>query len=74
MREAVRTCSGSGPLTLSRRRKSGPGPSYHRTFGGYTQVEAAALLGVPLGTVKSRCFHAIRRLRDVLAPILLDGH
>ncbi|MFD1146059.1 RNA polymerase sigma factor [Saccharothrix hoggarensis] len=35
-------------------------------LGGYTQIEVAALTGIPLGTVKSRTFAAIRRLRTVL--------
>ena len=44
-------------------------------FGGYTQREIAALTGVPLGTVKSRMFTGIRRLRDLLGPRFddLDG-
>jgi RNA polymerase sigma-70 factor, ECF subfamily len=37
-------------------------------FGGYTQREIAALTGVPLGTVKSRMFTGIRRMRDLLGP------
>jgi RNA polymerase sigma factor (sigma-70 family) len=37
-------------------------------FGGYTQREIAARLGVPLGTVKSRMFTGIRRLRELLGP------
>ena len=37
-------------------------------FGGYTQREIAALTGVPLGTVKSRTFSGIQRLRDLLQP------
>jgi RNA polymerase sigma-70 factor (ECF subfamily) len=41
-------------------------------FGGYTQREVAAMTGVPLGTVKSRMFSGMQRLRGVLAP-LLDG-
>lgn len=35
-------------------------------YGGYTQCEVAALTGVPLGTVKSRMFAAVRRLRTLL--------
>ncbi|XVS61903.1 RNA polymerase sigma factor [Actinosynnema sp. CA-299493] len=35
-------------------------------LGGYTQIEVAALTGVPLGTVKSRTFAAIRKLRTTL--------
>lgn len=41
-------------------------------FGGYTQREVAALTGVPLGTVKSRMFTGIQRLRSVLGPLLGD--
>lgn len=35
-------------------------------YGGYTQQEIAAHLDVPLGTVKSQTFDALRRLRHVL--------
>jgi RNA polymerase sigma-70 factor (ECF subfamily) len=35
-------------------------------FEHLTQVEAATYLGIPLGTVKSRTFHALRQLRGVL--------
>ncbi len=35
---------------------------------GLTTEEAAISLGVPSGTVKSRCFHAKRRLREILGP------
>jgi RNA polymerase sigma-70 factor (ECF subfamily) len=38
-------------------------------LGGYTQVEVAKLTGVPLGTVKSRTFAAIRRLRGTLSAV-----
>ena len=36
-------------------------------FGGYTQREIAELTGVPLGTVKTRTFAAMRRLQSRLA-------
>lgn len=38
-------------------------------FGGYTQREVAALTGVPLGTVKSRTFTGLARLRSVVGPV-----
>ena len=41
-------------------------------FGGYTQREVAAVTGVPLGTVKTRMLAAMRKLRDVLAPLGVD--
>ena len=37
-------------------------------FQGYTQREVASLTGVPLGTVKSRMFTGVRRLRALLSP------
>jgi len=40
-------------------------------FGGYTQSEIAEIINVPLGTVKTRTFAAMRRLRLRLAPF--DG-
>ncbi len=35
-------------------------------FGGRTQVQIAEELGIPLGTVKTRTFAAMRKLRSVL--------
>jgi RNA polymerase sigma-70 factor (ECF subfamily) len=38
-------------------------------FGGYTQQEIAQLTGIPLGTVKTRTFAAMRRLQPRLAAL-----
>jgi RNA polymerase sigma factor (sigma-70 family) len=38
-------------------------------FGGYTQQEVASITGVPLGTVKSRMFNGVQRLRRLLIPL-----
>ncbi len=38
-------------------------------FGGHTQREIAKLTGVPLGTVKTRTFAAMRRLRTHLGTL-----
>jgi RNA polymerase sigma factor (sigma-70 family) len=41
-------------------------------FGGYTQREIAGLTGAPLGTVKTRMFSGMRRMRSVLAGPLSE--
>jgi RNA polymerase sigma factor (sigma-70 family) len=41
-------------------------------YGGLTQSELAERLAVPLGTIKSRMFTGLRRLRDILADAGLD--
>jgi len=41
-------------------------------YGGLTQSELAERLSVPLGTIKSRMFTGLRRLRDLLAEAGLE--
>jgi len=38
-------------------------------FGGHTQREISEMTGVPLGTVKTRTFSAMRRLQDRLSGV-----
>ena len=40
------------------------------TLEQLTYAECAALIGVPVGTVKSRLYHALRKLRPLLAEAL----
>ena len=35
-------------------------------FGGFTQSELAERLGQPIGTIKSRMFSGLARLREIL--------
>lgn len=58
-REALRTLSGEHREVL-----------LLAYYGGFTQSEIAEMTGLPLGTVKSRTLHAMRRLRSALASSL----
>ena len=42
-------------------------------YGGYSQTQISDHLGVPLGTIKTRMFHGLRRLRVLLSDNSLDA-
>jgi RNA polymerase sigma-70 factor (ECF subfamily) len=42
-------------------------------YGGYSQSELAERLGVPLGTIKSRMFAGLARLRELLEEPMGEG-
>ena len=57
--------------TLSRAEREVLGLAY---WGGLTQAEIAAALGIPHGTVKSRTFSALARLREALGQELTAAY
>jgi len=44
-----------------------------RFYGGFTEPEIGAALGIPVGTVKSRLMRARAKLADALGPLIEEG-
>ena len=59
----------SGGMALEQRREA----LELAYYGGYSQTEVAERLGVPLGTIKSRMFAGLARLREVLDETGSEG-
>jgi DNA-directed RNA polymerase specialized sigma24 family protein len=43
-------------------------------FGGHSVAETAEILGIPMGTVKSRSYYALRVLRQTTTLARSGGH
>jgi RNA polymerase sigma-70 factor, ECF subfamily len=41
-------------------------------YGGFTQSELAERLGQPIGTIKSRMFMGLARLRELLGDLAME--